>query len=52
MAILSKQTAKQQSLTLLLVGAAVGILMAVSGPYRSLTQDNAVVAWVNGTAIE
>jgi hypothetical protein len=25
--------------------------MAVSGPYRSLTHDNTVVAWVNGTAI-
>ena len=51
MTIFSKQTAKQQSFTLLLVGAAVGILMAVSGPYRSLTHDNTVVAWVNGTAI-
>ena len=51
MTLFSKQAAKQQSFTLLLVGAAVGTLMAVSGSYRSLTHDNTVVAWVNGTAI-
>ena len=44
-------TTNQRSLTLLICGSVLGILVAVSDPYVSVTDDTTVVAWVNDTAI-
>jgi|TARA_B100000768_G_scaffold22292_1_gene19845 hypothetical protein len=44
-------TTNQRSLTLLVCGSILGILIALSGPYASVTEDNTVIAWVNDTAI-
>ena len=47
----SALTTNQRSLTLLICGSVLGILVAVSDPYVSVTDDTTVVAWVNDTAI-
>ena len=47
----SALTTNQRSLTLLICGSFLGILIALSGPYASVTEDNTVIAWVNDTAI-
>ena len=44
-------TTNQRSLTLLICGSILGILVAISDPYVSVTDDTTVVAWVNDTAI-
>ena len=44
-------TTNQRSLTLLICGSILGILIALSGSYASVTEDNTVIAWVNDTAI-
>ena len=44
-------TTNQRSLTLLICGSILGILVAVSDPYVSVSDDTTVVAWVNDTAI-
>ncbi len=44
-------TTNQRSLTLLICGSILGILVAASDPYVSVTDDTTVVAWVNDTAI-
>ena len=44
-------TTNQRSLTLLICGSILGILVAISDPYVSVTDDTNVVAWVNDTAI-
>ena len=44
-------TTNQRSLTLLICGSILGILIAISDPYVSVTDDTNVVAWVNDTAI-
>jgi hypothetical protein len=44
-------TPNQRSLTLLICGSILGILVAISDPYVSVTDDTTVVAWVNDTAI-
>ena len=44
-------TTNQRSLTLLICGSILGILVAVSDPYVSVSGDTTVVAWVNDTAI-
>ena len=44
-------TTNQRSLTLLIFGSILGIFVAISDPYVSVTDDTTVVAWVNDTAI-
>ena len=44
-------TTNQRSLTLLICGSILGILVAASDPYVSVSGDTTVVAWVNDTAI-
>lgn len=44
-------TTNQRSLTLLIFGSIIGIFVAISDPYVSVTDDTTVVAWVNDTAI-
>ena len=44
-------TTNQRSLTLLICGSILGILVAASDPYVSVSDDTTVVAWVNDTAI-
>ena len=48
---ISGLTTNQRSLTLLICGSILGILVAISDPYVSVTDDTTVVAWVNDTAI-
>jgi hypothetical protein len=41
----------QRSFILLICGSILGIFVAISDSYASVTDDTTVVAWVNGTAI-